>query len=144
MALLEVKKTPDGRTLARRTDGQPLTSQDREEAKQMIQTQEDLTPIRAWVVDRVYGDNEELRAILICSAMLEAHLWVVWDRSFEPKDNLAVFYAEEIPLLKGKSLEDLREIHKVKLAFPRCRVIQEGPDSAPAEGPQQADLNLKG
>ena len=144
MALLEVKKTPNGRTLARRTDGRPLTPRDREEAKQMIQTQEDLTPIRAWVVDRVYGDNEELRALLICSAMLEAHLWVIWDRSFEPKNNLAVYYAEEIPLLKGKSLEDLREIHKVKLAFPRCRVIQEGPDSAPAEGPQQADLNLKG
>ena len=109
-----------------------------------VEAEDNLTSIRAWVVDQVYGDNEELRALLICSALLEAHLWVIWDRSFEPKDNLAVYYAEEIPLLKGKSLEDLREIHKVKLAFPRCRVIQEGPDSAPAEGPQQADLNLKG
>ena len=124
MALLEVKRTPDGRTLARRTDGRPLTSQDREEAKWVIQTQEDLTPIRAWVVDRVYGENGELRAILICSAMLEAHLWVVWDRSFEPKDNLAVYYAEEIPLLKGKSMENLKLIHETKLIFPGARVVQ--------------------
>ena len=143
MALLEVKKTPDGRTLARRTDGQPLTSQDREEAKQMIQTQEDLTPIRAWFVDRVYGDNEELRALLICSAMLEAHLWVIWDRSFEPKDNLAIYYAEELPLLSGKSLEDLKLIHETKLIFPGAKVIQEGPDSALAEEPQQGDLKLR-
>ena len=88
--------------------------------------QSSLPPLRAWVVEEIRGDNEELRAILICSAMLEAQLWVVWDRSFEPKDNLAIYYAEEIPLLKGKSLEDLREIHKVKLAFPGARILQEG------------------
>ena len=124
MALLEVKRTPDGRTLARRTDGQPLTSQDREEAKQMIQVREDITPIRAWVVQEVRGDNGDLRAIQICSAMLEAHLWVVWDRSFEPKDNLAVYFEGEMSLLKGKSLEDLKLIHETKLIFSRCRVIQ--------------------
>ncbi len=128
MTHLEVKKTPDGRTLARRTDGQPLTSQDREEAKRTIQTQEDLTPIRAWVVKEVRGEDGGLQGILICSALLEDHLWMVFDRSFEPKDNLSVYYAEEIALLKGKSLEDLREIHKYKLAFPGCRVIQEGAD----------------
>jgi len=126
VALLEVKKTPDGRTLARRTDGQPLTSQDREEAKRLIETQEDLAPIRAWVVEEARGENGELRAVLICSALLEAHLWMILDRSFQPKDNLAVYYAEEIPLLKNKTPEDIREIHKVKLVFPGCRVIQEG------------------
>ncbi len=124
MALLEVKKTPDGRTLARRTDGQPLTSQDREEAKQMIQVREDLTPIRAWVVDEIRDQTGDLRAIQICSAVLEAHLWVIWDRSFEPKDNLAVYFGEEMPLLKGKSLEDLKLIHNTKLIFPGARVIQ--------------------
>ncbi len=36
MSQLEVKKTPDGRTLARRTDGQSLTSQDREEIKALL------------------------------------------------------------------------------------------------------------
>ena len=124
MALLEVKKNPDGKVLARRTDGQPLTSQDREEAKRMIQTQEDLTPIRAWVVKEARGENGNLRAAMICSALLEVDLWMILDRSFEPKDNLAVYYAEEIPLLKGKSLEDLKLIQETKLIFPGCRVVQ--------------------
>ena len=129
MALLEVKKTPDGRTLARRTDGRPLTSQDRVEAKQMIQTQEDLTTIRAWVVEEARSEKGELRAVMICSALLEANLWMILDRDFEPKDGLAVYFSEEIPLLKNKSPEDIIEIHKVKLVFPGCRVIQEGPES---------------
>ena len=38
---LEVKKNPDGKVLARRTDGRPLTSEDREEAKRLIETQAD-------------------------------------------------------------------------------------------------------
>ncbi len=140
MTLLEVKRTPDGRTLARRRDGRPLTPEDRKEAKQMIQIQEELMPIRAWIVQEARGENEELRAVLICSALLEEHLWVIWDRSFEPKDNLAVYFGEEMPLLKGKSLEDLREIHKVKLAFPGCRVIQEAAEKPKAE---QASLKLR-
>ncbi len=38
MIFLEVKKTPDGKVLARRTDGRPLTPQDRVEAKRLIET----------------------------------------------------------------------------------------------------------
>jgi len=124
MALLEVKKDSDGRTLARRTDGRPLTSRDREEARRMIQTQEDLAPIRAWIVSEVRGENGKLRAVMICSAILEAHLWVIWDRDFQPKDDLAVYFGEELPLLKGKSMEDLKLIHETKLIFPGCRVVQ--------------------
>ncbi len=123
---LEVKRTHDGRTLARRRDGRPLTLEDRKEAKQMIQMQEDLTPIRAWIAQEVRGENGELRAALICSAVLEDHLWLILDREFIPHDGLACYYAEEIPLLKNKTPEDIREIHKVKLVFPGCRVIQEG------------------
>ncbi len=104
---------------------------------------EDLTPIRAWVMEEARGENGELRAVMICSALLEAHLWMILDRSFEPKDNLAIYYSEEIPLLKGKSLQDLKLIHETKLIFPGCRVIQEGADSVPAEEPQQGDLKLK-
>ena len=36
MALLEVKRTPDGRTLARRRDGKPLTARDCVAARRMI------------------------------------------------------------------------------------------------------------
>ena len=118
--------------------------EDQGKAKRMVWARdENLTPIRAWMVEEARGEDGELRAVMICSALLEAHLWMILDRSFEPKDNLAVYYAEEIPLLKGKSLEDLKLIHKTKLIFRGCRVVQEGPDSAPAEEPQQGDLKLR-
>ncbi len=123
--MIEVRQTGN-EWFARRRDHQPLTPEDRIEAKRMIQTQEDLAPIRAWVVNEVREGNGQLRAVMICSALLETHLWMILDRSFQPKDNLAVYYAEEIPLLKNKTPEDIREIHKVKLVFPGCRVIQEG------------------
>ena len=123
MALLEVKRTPDGKIFARRKDGLPLTPEDREEAKLLAQAEE--TPLRAWVVEEV-REGDSLRAVLICSALLEDHLWVVLDRSFIPHDGLACYYSEEIPLLKNKIPEDLREIHKTKLAFPRSRIVQEG------------------
>jgi hypothetical protein len=35
MALIEVKRTPDGKVLARRKDHLPLTPEDREEAKRL-------------------------------------------------------------------------------------------------------------
>ena len=69
-----------------------------------------------------------IQAVKICSHVLEDEIWLILDRSFIPHDGLAVYYAEEIPLLRNKTPEDLREIHKVKLAFPGCRVIQEGPE----------------
>lgn len=75
---------------------------------------------RAWVVEEVRD-----KAVKICSAVLDDHLWLILDRSFIPHDGLACYYAEEIPLLGNKTPEDLREIHKAKLAFPGCRVIQE-------------------
>ncbi len=103
---------------------------------QGLKVQENLNSIRAWVVEEARGENGDLRAVLICSTLLEAHLWMILDRSFQPKDNLAVYYAEEIPLLKGKSLEDLKLIQETKLIFPGAKVIQEGPDSPPAEEPQ--------
>lgn len=124
MALLEVKKTDDGRILARRKDGLPLTPEDREEAKLLVQAEE--TPLRAWVVEEV-REGASLKAVLICSALLEDHLWLILDRSFIPHDGLACYYAEELPSFKTKTPEQLREIHKAKLAFPGCRVIQEGP-----------------
>ena len=86
--------------------------------------QDSLIHIRAWIVGEIRGPNGNLRAIQICSAMLEAHLWVVWDRSYEPTDTLAVYYAEELPLLRGKSMEDLKLIQETKLVFPGCRVVQ--------------------
>ncbi len=91
--------------------------------------QSSLPPLRAWVVEEIRGEKGELRSVLICSAMLEDHLWLILDRSYEPKDNLAVYYAEEIPLLRDKTTEELKAIHAAKVRFPGCRILQEGPES---------------
>lgn len=99
---------------------------DREHAPHMAVI-EDLPP-HAWLVEEVRHGGS-LKAVKICSAVLEDHLWLILDRSFEPRDGLAIYYPEELPELKNKSPEDLREIHRVKLAFPGCRVIQEGAES---------------
>jgi hypothetical protein len=124
-AAIEIRKTLDGRIQARRLDGKPLTPEDREEA-QRIAVIEELSP-RAWVAEEI-RDGNHLRAVKICSAVLQDHLWLIFDRSFEPKDGLAIYYPEELATIETKSLEELREIHRVKLKFPRCRVIQEGPE----------------
>jgi hypothetical protein len=123
---LEIRKTPDGRVQARRIDGKPLSAADREEARRMAVIEE--LPPRAWVVEEV-RDGGNLKAVKICSAVLQDHLWLIIDRRFEPKDGLAIYYAEELPELGTKTPEQLREIHNVKLTFPGCRVIQEGAES---------------
>lgn len=122
---IEIRKTPDGRIQARRLDGKPLTSEDREEARRMAIIEE--LPPRAWVAQEI-RDGNNLKAVKICSAVLQDHLWLIFDRSFEPKEGLAIYYVEELATIAKKSPEELREIHKVKLAFPGCRVIQEGPE----------------
>jgi hypothetical protein len=67
----------------------------------------------------------QIVAVEICSEVLQAHIWLAFDKSFDPKDGQAVFYADEIPLLKDKTPEQLRQIQKVKLAFgPGSRVRQ--------------------
>ena len=87
-------------------------------------------PLRAWIVQEIADPATRLLlAVELCSALLEDHLWVVIDRSFDPKDGLAIYCPEELPELKNKSPEQLREIHNVKLAFPGARVIQEGVES---------------
>ena len=121
---IQIRKTSDGRIQARRLDGKPLTPEDREEAKRLAVIEE-LPPPHACVVDEVC-DGNSLKAIKVCSAMLQDHLWLIIDRTFKPIDGLAIYYAEELSELGNKTLEQLREIHRVKLAFPGARVIQEG------------------
>lgn len=74
-------------------------------------------------------EDRTIQAVKICSHVLEDEIWLVLDRSFTPHDGLACYYPEEIPLLRDKTPDELREIHKAKLAFPGCRVIQEGAES---------------
>ena len=51
MAYLDVKRTPDGRTLARRRDGKPLTARDRVAARRMVEAK---TPNGLSLDDVVY------------------------------------------------------------------------------------------
>jgi hypothetical protein len=63
-------------------------------------------------------------AYLIASEVLGCDIWFALDDSFNPDDGLAVFYADEIPFLATKDAATLREIYKVKMAFPGSRVRQ--------------------
>jgi hypothetical protein len=63
-------------------------------------------------------------AYLIASEILGADIWLALDDSFTVNDGLAVFYPDELPFLATKDAETLKEIHKVKLAFPGSRVRQ--------------------
>ncbi len=80
-------------------------------------------PLRAWVIEEIL-DGERLLAVKICSAVIEAHFWLVLDRSFTPADDLAVFFPEELEFLKNKSPETLKKVHETKLVFPGARVTQ--------------------
>ncbi len=71
-------------------------------------------------------EDKTIQAVKICSRLLEDEIWLVLDRSFTSTDGLAIYYAEEIPLLRDKTPEDLRQIHKAKLAFLGARILQEG------------------
>ena len=69
MALLEVKKTPDGKVLARRTDGQPLTPEDREEARRLADnplTGDDTPGVTVADVLRVFEGGLVIGESLIC------------------------------------------------------------------------------
>ena len=84
-------------------------------------------------MEEARGEDGKLKAVLIYSIPLDDDLWMVFDRSFEPEGDLAVYFSEEIPLLRGKTLEELREIHKVKLEFPGCRIVQEAAEELKQE-----------
>jgi len=64
VAQLEVKKTPDGKVLARRKDGQPLTLEDREEAKRLTQ---ELPPV-CWNCGGITTETRDIydRTVWVC------------------------------------------------------------------------------
>ncbi len=74
----------------------------------------------------VVETNQSIQAVKVCSHVLQDEIWLILDRDFIPHDGLACYYVEEIPLLKNKSVMDLKLIHETKLIFPGARVIQEG------------------
>jgi hypothetical protein len=63
--------------------------------------------------------NGDLKAVELCSRVLEDHLYILFDRAFElPNKSLAVYFPEEFEFLQTKGLEQLQAIHRTKLVFP--------------------------
>lgn len=59
----------------------------------------------------------EIVAVLIASTVLAADIWLSFRDDFNPQDGKAVFYGHELAMLKTKTPEELRAIHRVKLTF---------------------------
>jgi len=95
----------------------PSRREDREEAKKFALSDTEALEVR---------EEGTIQGVKIASSVLGEDIWLILDRAFTPNDGLACYYPEEIPLLRDKPSEELKEIHRAKLAFPGCRVIQEG------------------
>jgi len=67
-----------------------------------------------------------LIAVKIASTVLDADIWLAFTADFKPDEGepLAVFFPDELEFLATKDASTLKEIHKVKLAFPGSRVRQ--------------------
>lgn len=101
--------------MARRTDGRPLTDVDREEARQLagIGAATTTTPAIDLIID------DRAIAVLIDSAILGAPIWFAFKDGWSPEraDGAAIFYANELPALRGKTADQLRAIFTTKCAF---------------------------
>lgn len=68
------------------------------------------------------------RALLVRSEVLSGEeVWVVQDEEQAQAvqaDGKAIYFADEFDVLKTKTAADIRDIHRAKLAFPVCRVVQ--------------------
>jgi hypothetical protein len=81
----------------------------------------------------VYQQAKDLKAwtwkeLPVKSAVLEGELvWVVKNEQAAEavkREGRAIYYADEFELLKTKTPEQIRDIHKAKLVFPGSRVVQ--------------------
>lgn len=111
-------------------EGQNLETA-REHREDLFDERETDQPSGAEVITEVRSGTGELKAVRIRSHTLEADIWMIRDKSFKPRKGLAVFFEKEIPMLKKKSLEELRDILRYKLIFPGCRLVTDeaGPAS---------------
>jgi hypothetical protein len=79
---------------------------------------------RASVVQQIEDSVGNLRAVKIYSAILDDRLWVLVDKTYRPTDDDPVYYDDELPLVKNKSIEHLKLIQETKKVFPGCRIVQ--------------------
>ncbi len=120
----------NGLTLA--LDGEKIRVRGRPDNPEAKAVLEEIRQRKAEVIEVLkYGipsaeiTDGEIMAVEICSNVLEAHIWLAFDESFDPKDGQAVFYVRELEFLKTKTPDQLKQIHAVKLTFgPGSRVRQ--------------------
>jgi len=107
--VIEVKRSPEGKVLARRTDGQPLTAEDREAAKTIAIAEEQ--PLRARVVEKPDQEREIMpisilaedggKERLCCRFCKGKHFW----QSISSVINCANCSPPVSPILVGKWIE---------------------------------------
>jgi len=89
--LLEISRDAAGRVLARRKDGAPLSDEDRREAR-----------FTAELEDKLAEAPGRVAAVLIASEVLGCDVWLAFDKSFQSDNGLAVYYPEELPVLRTR------------------------------------------
>lgn len=118
---ISIRRLPNGGGIqARRTDGKPLTAEDRAEAKRLAGIPE-TAPV---TFDSIIDDHTV--AVLIESTILGGFIWFALRDSWQPDEpnRIPIFYASELPALRQKTVEQLRAIYITKLAFGAGRLKQ--------------------
>lgn len=120
---IAVKKGPHGEILARRLDGQALTDADRAEAKAIAELVPEAP--RAWVVQEHRSAAGELLAAEICSAILQDHLFVVFEpHLFTPPAGAVAYTTSELAALREKDPARVLYVHEAKRALGGGMVLQ--------------------
>lgn len=115
LSAIQLRKLADGTIQARRCDGKPLTEADRQEARRMVEAA--TATAAPPTIDQVIDDRTV--AVLIDSKILGAPVWFAFKDGWRPDhdDGIPIFYASELPALRQKTTDQLRSIHKTKIAF---------------------------
>jgi hypothetical protein len=109
-------------TLNRGDEREAKTMRSKEEQERIVKRALSEEPTETEFVDLSEG---AIVAVEICSTVLQAHIWLAFEADFRAPDEQPVYYGDELEFLKTKTPEQLREIHKVKVAFgPGSRVRQ--------------------
>jgi hypothetical protein len=120
--MLELRLS-DGKVLARRRDGKPLSERDRLAAKTIAHAKKH--PLHASVRGEVQDENSSPMAIRMSSKILGDDFWLILDERFIARDDRACFYPDELFFIKQETLKHLAVILDAKLKYPRCRIVQD-------------------
>ncbi len=69
--------------------------------------------------------NEKTRAIKIQSHVLGEDIWLIFDPTFVPDDQLVRYSIDEIPLLVNLAANEIRSVHDVKKEMIGAKVVEQ-------------------